>query len=374
MKRMWYFVAIRLCPCTDGRTTGGKAMTTILKEPFGVTASGQAVERYVLDNGSAKAGILTYGGTVQFLMVPDRNGKLIDVVLGYDTLADYEKGDKYLGALIGRHGNRIGGAKFTLNGKEYELFANDKGNHLHGGKCGFDKKVWTAKACGSSLELTYVSPDGEEGYPGNLTVTVTYTLTDNNILVLDYKAKSDADTVCNLTNHSYFNLAGQDSGDVLNQKIQVFGSYYTMTDEKSIPTGVIAAVDGTPMDLRELTRIGDHIDDSFEQLSWAGGYDNNWMIDGQPGTLRKMAYAVDEGTGITLTGFTTLPAMQFYAGNYLDGVIPGKGKSTNGRRWGFCLESQYCPNALHCPNFLQPILKAGEEFHAVTAYQFETLK
>lgn len=348
-------------------------MTTIIKEPFGVAASGEPVERYILDNGSAKAAILTYGGILQSLFVPDKDGKQVDVVLGYDTLAEYEKGDKYLGALIGRHANRIGGAVFTLNGKEYKLFDNDKGNHLHGGKCGFDKKIWTAEICGESLRLTYTSIDGEEGYPGTLVVTVTYSLTADNTLVLDYKAKSDADTVCNLTNHSYFNLAGQDSGDVLDQKIQVFGSYYTLTDEKSIPTGVIAAVDGTPMDLRTLTRIGDHIDDSFEQLAWAGGYDNNWVIDGQPGILRKMAYACDQNTGITLTASTTLPGMQFYAGNYLDGVLPGKGKSTNGRRCGFCLESQYFPNALHCPNFAQPILKAQEEFHAVTTYQFGNL-
>ncbi|MGI5893770.1 MAG: aldose epimerase family protein [Candidatus Merdivicinus sp.] len=348
-------------------------MTTITKEPFGVTMSGEPVERYVLDNGSMKAGILTYGGILQFLYVPDRKGTPLDVVLGYDTLAEYEKGDKYLGALIGRHANRIGGAVFTLNGKEYPLFDNDKGNHLHGGKCGFDKKVWNAEICGGDLKLTYTSVDGEEGYPGTLVVTVTYSLTEENTLVLDYKAISDADTVCNLTNHSYFNLAGQDSGDVLAQKIQVFGSYYTVTDEKSIPTGEIAAVEGTPMDLRQPTVIGDKIDDSFEQLAWAGGYDNNWLIDGQPGTLRKMAYAFDEGTGITLTGCTTLPGMQFYAGNYLDGVMHGKGKSTNGRRCGFCLESQYFPNAIHCPNFIQPVLKAQEQFHAVTTYQFGTL-
>ena len=348
-------------------------MTEITRELFGTTADGRQVERYLLDNGSVQAGILTYGGILHTLCVPDRNGEPVDIVLGYDTLAEYEKGDKYLGALIGRHANRIGKACFTLNGKEYKLFDNDNGNNLHGGKCGFDRKVWTAEVCGETLKLTYKSPDGEEGFPGNLSVTVCYSLSDDNTLTLDYSAVSDADTVCNLTNHSYFNLAGQDSGNVLNQYIQVFGSYYTMTDELSIPNGVIAAVDGTPMDLRQPTRIGAEIDTPFEQIAWAGGYDNNWIIDGKPGTLRKMAYAYDETTGITLTGYTTLPGMQFYAGNYLDGVLPGKGKSTNGRRCGFCLESQYFPNALHCENFAQPILKAGEKFRAITEYRFGNL-
>ena len=348
-------------------------MTTITKEPFGVTRSGEPVERYILDNGAVRAAILTYGGIIQSLFVPDKEGNPVDVVLGYDTLAEYEAGDKYLGALIGRHANRIGGARFTLNGKEYVLFDNDKGNHLHGGKEGFDRKVWTAEECGGALKLTYTSPDGEEGYPGTLTVAVTYSLSDDNTLTLDYTAKSDADTVCNLTNHSYFNLAGQASGDVLGQYIQVCSSSYTLTDEKSIPTGAIAPVEGTPMDLRRPTRIGAQIDSDFEQLAWAGGYDNNWVIDGEAGALRQMAYAYDEGTGITLTGFTTLPGMQFYAGNYLDGVLHGKGSATNGRRCGFCLESQYFPNALHCPNFMQPILRAEDTFHAVTAYRFGTL-
>ncbi len=349
-------------------------MTKIAQSKFGTTAAGDEVTLYTLQNDSGMSvSIMNYGGVITTLRVPDKNGISTDVVLGYDTLAEYEKGDKFLGTLVGRYANRIGNARFTLNGKTYSLFANDGIHHLHGGKVGFDRKIWEAEPVNGSLKLTYVSPDGEEGYPGELTVTVIYSLTDDNTLAIDYSAVSDADTICNLTNHSYFNLAGQDSGDVLKQKIQVFGDTYTITDAKSIPTGEIVPVDGTPMDLRKPVAIGDHIDDDFDQLVWAGGYDHNWIINGEAGTLRKMAYAFDEGTGITLTGYTTLPGMQFYAGNYLDGVMHGKGSATNGRRCGFCLESQFYPNSPNCPNFPQPILRKGDRYHSVTAFRFGVL-
>jgi len=350
-------------------------MTAISTTPFGTTRTGQQVALYTLRNGPLEAGVLTYGGTLAFLRTPDKNGVSTDVVLGYDTIEDYERGDKYLGALVGRYANRIENGEFTLNGKTFRLAKNDGGvHHLHGGDVGFDKKVWSAREENGALVLAYESPDGEEGYPGTLSVTVTYSLSEDGTLTLDYQAVSDKDTICNLTNHSYFNLAGQDSGDILSQKIQIFGSCYTPADVKSIPHGAISSVEGTPMDLRAPVPIGAHINDEFTQLQWAGGYDHNWIIDGCPGSLRKMAYAFDEGSGITLTAYTTLPGMQFYAGNYLDGVVPGKGKSTNGYRCGFCLESQYYPNSINCSQYPQPVLHAGDRYHQTTAYRLGLLE
>lgn len=349
-------------------------MTVIRQSSFGSTASGQPVSLFTLDNGSASASITNYGGTLVSLIVPDKNGSPVDVVLGYDSIADYERADKYIGALVGRYANRIGDAKFQLNGKTYQLSPNDGGrHHLHGGKIGFDRKVWDARTENGALILSYVSPDGEENYPGTLKVTVTYSLSDDNTLTLDYQAVCDQDTICNLTNHTYFNLAGQDSGTILDQWIQLDADSFTPANEKSIPDGAIASVEGTPMDLRQPVRIGEHIDDPMDQLAWAGGYDHNFIVSGKPGTLRRMAYAFDKGTGITLTGYTTLPGVQFYCGNYLDGVVPGKGKSTNGRRCGFCLESQFYPNSINCPSFPQPILRAGEQYHQVTAYKLGLL-
>lgn len=349
-------------------------MATIQKMPYGTTAAGEAVSLYRLTNAAgASADIITYGGTIVSLNVPGRD-KMVDVVLGYDNLADYEKGDKYLGALIGRFGNRIGGGRFTLNGKEYVLNTNEGKNHLHGGNVGFDKRVWNAEEVDGSLRLTYHSPDGEEGYPGNLDVTVTYCLTDDNELSIEYQAVSDADTVCNLTNHSYFNLAG--NGNVLNQWIQVFSDAYLTTDEGSIPTGELAPVVGTPLDLRMPVRIGEHIDDDFAQLRYPGGYDHCWVLWDRPfGELRPMALAYSEESGILMTAYTTLPSVQFYAGNYLDGVIPGKiaadgGRVTNERRGGFCLESEFYPDAPHLPNAPSAVLAAGKVFRSQTIYRF----
>jgi len=343
----------------------------IIKKPFGTTSDGQAVELYTLTNSSGiTAEISTFGGAVVSLKVPDRAGNFVDVVLGYDTLKSYEDDGVFLGALIGRHGNRIAKGRFDLNGKTYELYCNDGNNHLHGGRRGFDKKVWQPKETEKGLELTYVSPDGEEGYPGNLTVTVCYSLTDDGRLVLDYTATTDQDTVCNLTNHSYFNLAGQDSGPITGQYMQIFADEYTWADKEALPTGEIRPVEGTPLDLRKPVRIGDHIDDDFDQLQFAGGYDHNWVVNGQKENPTKVAYSFDKGTGIAMTTWSTLPGMQFYSGNFLDGKQAGKGGAPNQKRWGYCLETQFFPNALVNPNFEQPILKKGEKFHHITAYQF----
>lgn len=346
-------------------------MTTITQKSFGTTAAGEAVQLYTLKNEAGmEVDITDLGGIIVSIRVQDKNGKTTDVVLGHDNVADYENGEGYIGALIGRHGNRIAKGKFTLNGKEYSLYCNDGANHLHGGKIGFDKKIWKAEAADGALRLTYLSPDGEEGYPGNLSVTVVYSLDEDNALTLDYQADTDADTVCNLTNHAYFNLGGCESGSVLNQKLRLFADRYTCGDGECLTTGEIASVEGTPMDLRELTVIGAHINDDFDQLRLAGGYDHNFIVNGETGTLRPMAEAEDDTTGITLSAYTTQPSVQLYSGNFLKENTPGKNGSTYGHRWGFCLESQYYPNALCYPHFPQPILKKDEHYHHVTVYRF----
>lgn len=344
----------------------------IEKEIWGVTSQGIEIECYTLTNQQQmQAKIITLGGNLISLKVPNHQGSLTDVVLGYDTVEQYEKQDKYIGALIGRCSNRIANANFTLNGKSYSLYNNNGKNHLHGGKVGFDKKIWQAQSTEDGLKLRYRSEDGEEGYPGTLAVEVTYVLQEDNTLRIDYKAVSDADTICNLTNHTYFNLSGYDSGSIENQRMQLFASHYTVADAESLPNGRIAAVAGTPLDFTRPVKIGAHIEDDFEALHFAGGFDHNWVIDGYDGTLRKTAQAYAEDTGIEMTMYTTLPGVQFYSGNYLNDTLVGKNGAKIDKRYGFCLESQYFPNALHNPNFKQPILKKGDVYHAQTAYQFK---
>lgn len=332
---------------------------------------GKAAEEVTLRAGELSCSILTYGGAVRTLRVPDQNGRPTDVVLGFDSLEDYIRQDKYIGALIGRYANRIGGASFPLNGVEYPLRANDGPNHLHGGPMGFDKQLWTVEALTeNTLVLTLTSPDGQEGYPGKLDIKVTYTLTECG-LEIDYEAKSDRDTLCNLTNHSYFNLSGHDSGSISDQQIQVFADRYTPTGPGSIPTGELAPVEGTPMDLRVPTPIGDHVDDGFDQLTLAGGYDHNWVIKGWDGTLRPAARAWSPRTGITLEVLTTLPGIQFYSGNYLDGCPAGKGGAPYAKRWGFCLETQFFPDSPHHPAFPSSVLKKDTVYHQKTYYRFQ---
>ncbi len=343
---------------------------TITQKPFGQTESGEQVTLYILEEGRIRVGICTLGAAVVSLEVPDQNGTATDVTLGYDTAELYERETYYFGAVVGRCANRIGGGRFTLNGKEYTLCRNNGNNHLHGGQRGFDKKIWHAKAEGDALVMTYVSPDGEEGYPGKLTVTVTYTLPGGNTLNIDFAAACDADTVCNLTSHTYFNLAGHASGPMLNQYIQIFADEYTPADEQSLPNGTRRPVAGTPLDLRTPTPIGAHIDDDFDALRFAGGYDQNFIPRGAPGTLRPAAYAYDEGTGISLTASTTMPGLHFYAGNYIGLTAAGKGGAPYDKRWGFCLESQYFPNAMAIDSFEKPILRAGELYHHTTAFTF----
>ena len=342
------------------------------RRPFGVMPDGAAVERLTLKNGPLSCDVITYGGALQSLVVPDRAGRPTDVLLGFDTLEDYLRHDKFLGAIIGRYANRIGGASFPLGGKVWPLRANDGANHLHGGPQGFDKKVWRAESLAeNAVTLSLRSPDGEEGYPGNLTVQVTYTLTGD-ALEIGFRAECDADTLCSLTNHAYFNLSGHQSGTVEDQIIRLFPASYAPIGAGNIPTGEIAGVEGTPMDLRRGLPIGRRIDEDFAQLKLAGGYDHTWVLDGPDGELKPTAQAMSPRTGIVMDVLTTLPGVLFYSGNYLDGCPAGKGGAPYAKRWGFCLETQYFPDSPHHPAFPSAVLRKGERYDHKTVFRFST--
>ena len=342
------------------------------KRPFGTTRSGEPVELLTLDNGRLSCQILTFGATLRTLSVPDRQGNPRDVVLGYDTLEEYETRDGYLGAIVGRYANRIAGGRFSLNGKEYTLACNNGPNHLHGGIVGFSYRVWTVEELtGDRAVLSLVSPDGEEGYPGGLRVQVTYQLEDES-LILRYRSTCDGDTVCSLTNHAYFNLAGHGTGSVLDQEITLFAQSYTPADETSIPTGVIQPVEGTPMDLRSPTPLGAHINDPFQQLEFGHGYDHNFVVDGPVGTLRPAARAHSPASGLTMEVDTTLPGVQLYTANFLDEGRPGKGGVSYGPRHAFCLETQFFPDSPNHPRFRSGLLRAGVVREDVTRFTFRT--
>jgi aldose 1-epimerase len=320
--------------------------------------------------------ITNYGGRVVKLIVPDRNGKMDDIVLGFDDLAGYLGNNPYFGALIGRYGNRIGGAKFTLDGKEYHLAANDGPNSLHGGLKGFDKVVWTAHEVPGNhpaLELTYLSKDGEEGYPGNLKVKVVYTLMGNNALQIDYSATTDKNTVLNLTNHSYFNLAGEGNGDILKTMLTLDASQFTPVDANLIPTGETRKVEGTPFDFRKATAIGERIDGDDEQLKLGKGYDHNFVLERSGHGLQLAARAVDPDSGRVLQVLTTQPGIQFYTGNFLDGTIHGKGGKVYGHRSAFCLETQHFPDSPNKPSFPSAELKPGQTYHETTVFKFSII-
>ncbi len=342
--------------------------------PFGKTRAGEPVELFTLTNSKGmQADIMTYGGVLVSLKVPDRSGKLADVVLGFDTLDGYQSipPPPYFGALIGRYGNRIGGARFTLNGTEYKLAQNNGTNHLHGGLRGFDKVVWKARTPDAqSLELTYLSKNGEEGYPGNLTATVTYTLTENNELKLDYRATTDKDTVLNLTNHSYFDLAGQGEGDVLGHQITINADRFTPVDSGLIPTGELRSVEGTPFDFRQARAIGERIDVDDEQIKFGKGYDQNFVLNRSGSGLELAARVMEPKSGRVMEVLTTEPGVQFYTGNNLDGSIRGKGGKVYGRRYGLCLETQHFPDSPNKPNFPSVVLKPGAQYQTTTVYRF----
>ena len=349
------------------------AQATVTKESFGKTADGQNVDLYTLRNvHGVEAKITNYGGIVTSLKVPDRRGKFDDVVLGFNDLDSYLKGHPYFGALIGRYGNRIAKGRFTLNGVKYKLAVNNGENTLHGGLKGFDKVVWTAQESktksGPALTLTYLSKDGEEGYPGNLNVRVVYTLTNNNELRIDYTATRDKDTVTNLTHHSYFNLAGEGNGDILSHRVLINGTRFLPTDAGSIPTGELRNVAGTPFDFRKLMVIGARINQDEEQLKLGNGYDHNWIINGRG--MRLAAQAYEPTSGRRMQVWTTEPGMQFYTGNFLDGTLTGKSGKIYQRRSGFCFETQHYPDSPNHPAFPTTTLKKGATYRSTTIYKF----
>ena len=348
----------------------------VSREPFGTTPAGETVDLFTLTNAhGVEMRVMTYGGIIVSLRVPDRNGRLGDVVLGYDSLAGYVKDSPYFGAIVGRYGNRIAKGRFTLNGIEYHLATNNGPNHLHGGIRGFDKVVWRAEpfrdARGAGVVLRHTSPDGDEGYPGTLQATVTYTLTDRNEVRIDYEATTDKATPVNLTQHSYFNLAG--SGDILGHTLMIAADRFTPVDSTLIPTGVLAPVAGTPFDFRTPHAIGERIGDANEQLRFGGGYDHNFVLTRPDTGLALAARLTDSLSGRTLEIRTTEPGVQFYSGNFLDGSITGKGGTVYRHRTGLCLETQHFPDSPNHPAFPSTILEPGRVFRSRTTWTFGTL-
>ena len=367
-------LAATLVGCTT--MTPCHTPSSITKSDFGQTPDGQSVELYTLRNRQgAEACISTYGGVVQKLLMPDKHGKFTDVVLGFDTLDGYTKPScPHFGALVGRYGNRIGGAAFKLEGKTYTLAKNNHGNSLHGGLKGFDKVVWMAKASvgahGPQLVLAYVSQDGEEGFPGNLEVTAIYTLTEDNELKLEFSARTDRPTVVNLTHHSYFNLAGQGNGDILNHVLCINADQTTPVDSNLITTGAFADVTGTPFDFRRPTPIGARINDPDPILQHGPGYDHNWVINKPLGKLGLMARVVEPTSGRVLEVLSDEPGLQFYAANSLDGSLIGKEGKVYQRRSAFCMEPEHYPDSPNKPNFPSVELKPGQTFHNTIEYKF----
>jgi aldose 1-epimerase len=351
----------------------------IEKLPFGKTEDGTAIDLYTLTNTNGmKVQITNYGGIVTSILVPDKNGNFGDVVLGYDNLEGYVKNNPYFGCLIGRYGNRIARGKFTLNGTTYNLATNNDLNHLHGGIKGFDKVVWNAREIKSNgqvgLELTYLSQDGEEGYPGNLSIKVIYSLRNDNALRIDYEATTDQPTICNLTNHSYFNLKDAGASPILDHDLMLDADYFTPVDETLIPTGKLRAVKGSPFDFKNLTKIGARIGADDEQIKFGLGYDHNFVLNGEAGELRLAGKLIESTTDRIMEIWTTEPGIQFYSGNFLDGTITGKNGTVYYYRHGLCLETQHYPDSPNQPNFPSTMLNPGEKYQSTTVYNFLTEK
>jgi aldose 1-epimerase len=342
----------------------------ITKQPFGETPDDREVYLFTLKNDRGmEVSIINYGGIITSLKVPDRKGNVADVVLGHDTLEGYLHRSRYFGALIGRHANRIGHGRFSINGTSYALAQNNGPNHLHGGQKGFDKVVWEAKETEAhGLELSYLSADGEEGYPGNLQVRVTYTLSKDSELRIDYFATTDQKTIVNLTNHSYFNLAGR--GTILDHELLIDADAFTPIRSGLIPAGEIRSVKDTPMDFTRPTSIGARINEPYEQLTLAGGYDHNHVLRRSKGSLARATTVYEAITGRVLEVFTTQPGMQFYSGNFLDGSIVGKNGLAYVKHSGCCFETQHFPDSPNQPSFPSTILKPGEEYRHTTVWKF----
>ncbi len=366
------FAALLIAGC---QTVPSRKMS-IAVAPYGLTKSGTPVNLYRLRNGGGmEVEITNYGATVTSIKVPDRDGKVEDVALGYDTLAGWEKGTSYFGAIVGRYGNRLAKGRFTLDGHSYQVPVNNGPNSLHGGKVGFHQHVWAAETIADEaggrvgVKFTYVSKAGDQGYPGTLTAEVTYTLDQKNELEIDYRLTTDAPTVVNVTNHTYFNLAGEGKGTILDHQIQIKADRYTVTDANLIPTGQLPAVAGTPMDFRKSMPIGSRIDDKFQPLVDAGGYDHNYVLDGSG--FRKVVEVCEPGSGRVLEVLTTEPGVQFYSGNFLANE-PGKNGHIYVHRGGFCLETQHFPDSPNHPNFPSTVLRPGETYTSKTVYRFST--
>jgi len=357
-------------PAAPAASDSGKGRTSmnVVKTPFGSLPDGSAVDLYTLTNSNGiTAGLMTYGATLVSLNLPDRNGAFADCVLGYETLDGYLKASPYFGAIVGRYGNRIAKGKFTLDGKEYTLATNDGANHLHGGLKGFDKVLWKGEAVrdssGVGVRFSYLSRDGEEGYPGNLEAVVTYVLNDSNELIISYEAKTDRPTVVNLTHHSYFNLAGG-TRNILGHELTLVADRYTPVDAGLIPTGVLAPVAGTPMSFETPAAIGSRI------AAVPGGYDHNYVLMSGGKTMALAARVVEPESGRVMEISTSEPGIQFYSGNFLDGTITGKGGRVYQKHWGFCLETQHFPDSPNHPSFPSTVLRPGETLRSMTIHKF----
>lgn len=353
-------------------TTAMAAHGSVTKAEFGKMPDGRAVDIYTLKSDGIEARIMTYGARIVSIKTADRDGKVADVVLGYSAFDGY-LADKstYFGAIVGRYGNRIAHGKFSLDGHEYQLPINNNGNSLHGGKVGFDSLVWEGRAIADGVEMTLVSKDGDQGYPGTLTVHVRYTV-HHDALRIDYVVSTDKDTVVNLTNHSYFNLAGDGHGTILDEEMMIPADFYTPVDATQIPTGVLAPVEGTPFDFRKPTVIGSRINEANEQLKIAGGYDVNWVLRGKNGEVKTAARVYDPVSGRVMTVTTTEPGVQFYTGNSLNGTSYGKAGERHEKNTALCLETQHYPDSPNHPSFPTTELKPGETRHSMTTLTFST--
>ncbi len=373
----WYILCagLMIVQCQNERNI----TMDIKKQSYGKTREGFPVDLYTLSNGKGmEVEITNYGGIVVSIRVPDRKGRIEDVSLGFDSLDGYLGVHPYFGALIGRIGNRISKSMFTLEGKTYKLAKNDGENHLHGGIKGFDKVVWNARPIKGmkevSLELKYLSKDGEEGYPGNLSVEVVYSLDESNALKIAYRATTDKTTILNLTNHAYFNLAGEKGTTILDHILMLNADRFTVSGKGLIPTGEIRSVQGTPLDFTSPMRIGARIDQKDEQIITGLGYDHNFIINGWDGSLQLAARVTETTSGRVMEVLTTEPGIQLYTGNFLDGTVKGKGGKVYHKRYGFCLETQHFPDSIHHPEFPSTVLNPGETYHQTTVYRFSVEK
>jgi aldose 1-epimerase len=372
-------MAVFLATAVSAPPAGGAAMSApaVTRAPFGKLADGSAVELFTLTNANGlEIRAISYGGIIVSLKTKDRAGKLGDITLGYDDLAGYVKQNPYFGTIVGRYGNRIARGQFTIDGKTYTLAKNNGPNHLHGGVRGFDKVVWKAepfqKAESVGVVFSHVSPDGDEGYPGKLTARVTYTLTNKDELRVDYHATTDKATHVNLTQHAYFNLAGDGTRDILGHELRIAADRYTPVDATLIPTGELAPVEGTPFDFRKQTAIGARIEADHQQIKHGQGYDHNWVLNRTGSDLVPVIHVFEPTTGRTLDIATTEPGVQFYTGNFLDGTIKGKAGHVYKRRYGFCLETQHYPDSPNQPKFPSTLLKPGQEYKTSTVFTFGT--